>query len=81
MISLFRNAGVSSFHWILEKKFDFQILWNLSSVDFHTFTLQLPIQDQNSVAPELQDFVSSLEISAKQAHPWNLFLQIQFILN
>ena len=36
------------------------MLWILSSVDFHTLTLQLPIQTQNSVAPELQVFVSSL---------------------
>ena len=31
------------------------------SVDFHTFTLQLPIQTLHSVAPELQVFVSSQE--------------------
>ena len=46
-----------------------KILWSLCSVDFYTLTLQLPIQTQNSVAPELQVFVSSLEISAKHAHP------------
>ena len=51
------------------KKFEFQILWSLSWVDVHTLILQLPIQTQNSVAPELQDFVSSLEILAKRAHP------------
>ena len=44
-------------------------MWSLSSVDFHTLTLQLPIQTPNSVAPELQAFVSSLAISAKRAHP------------
>ena len=38
-----------------------QILWSLWSVDFHTLTLQLPIQTLHSVAPELQVFVSSLE--------------------
>ena len=38
-----------------------QILWSLCSVDFHTLTLQLPIQTPYSVAPELQVFVSSLE--------------------
>ena len=38
-----------------------QILWSLCSVDFHTFTLQSPIQTLLSVAPELQVFVSSLE--------------------
>ena len=42
----------------------------LFSVDFHTLTLQLPIQTQNSVVPELQAFVSSLPISVKQAYPW-----------
>ena len=36
-------------------------MWSLCSVDFHTLTLQLPIQTQNPVAPELQVFVSSLE--------------------
>ena len=48
-----------------------QILSSFSWVDFHTLTLQLPIQTQNSVAPELQVFVSSLEISAKRAHQWD----------
>ena len=38
-----------------------QILWSLCSVDFHTLTLQLPIQTPYSVVPELQVFVSSLE--------------------
>ena len=50
-------------------KKEFQILWSLSSVDFHTLTLQLPIQTKISVAPELHVFVSSLEILAKRAHP------------
>ena len=44
-------------------------MWSLCSVDFHTLTLQLPIQTPHSVAPELQVFVSSLNISAKRAHP------------
>ena len=38
-----------------------QILWSLCSVDFHTLTLQFPIQTQHFVVPELQVFVSSLE--------------------
>ena len=38
-----------------------QILWSFCSVDFHTLTLQLPIQTPHFVAPELQVFVSSLE--------------------
>ena len=46
-----------------------QIFMSFCSVDFHTLTLQLPIQTPNSVVPELQVFVSSLQISAKQAHP------------
>ena len=29
-------------------------MWSLCSVDFHTLTLQLPIQTLHSVAPELQ---------------------------
>ena len=38
-----------------------QVLWSLCSVDFHTLTLQLPIQTPHSVALELPVFVSSLE--------------------
>ena len=51
------------------------LVLSLCSVDFHTFTLQLPIQTPHSVALELQVFVSSLEncqISAKRAHPRGL---------
>ena len=58
--------GVCSFCWNFSER---QILWSLCSVDFHTFTLQLPIQTPHSVAPELHVFVSSLKISAKRAHP------------
>ena len=58
--------GCARFAEFWLKKFEFRILCSLSSVDFHTLTLQLPIQTQNSVVPELQ---VSLEISAKQAHP------------
>ena len=36
-----------------------RILWSLCLVDFHTLTLQLPIQTLYSVTPEV--FVSSLE--------------------
>ena len=65
--------AVFLFIWNLDeiwlKYFEFHIWWSLSSVDFHTLTLQLPIQTPNSVAPELQVFVSSLAISAKRAHP------------
>ena len=60
------GAGVCSFCWNCTER---QILWSLCSVDFHTLTLQLPIQTPHSVAPELQVFVSSLKFSAKRAHP------------
>ena len=61
-----KYPGVCLFCWNFS---EWQILWSLCSVDFHTLTLQLPIQTPHSVAPELQVFVSSLKISAKQAHP------------
>ena len=63
------SSGVCSFCWNFTER---QVLWSLCSVDFHTFTLQLPIQTPHSVAPELQVFVSSLKISAKRAHPRHL---------
>ena len=59
-------SGVCSFCWNFSER---QILWSLCSVDFHTLTLQLPIQTLHSVAPELQVFVSSLKFSVKRAHP------------
>ena len=62
-------AGVCSFCRNFTER---QILWSLCSVDFHTFTLQLPIQTLHSVVPELQVFVSSLNFSVKRAHPWGL---------
>ena len=58
--------GLCSFCWNFTER---QILWSLCSVDFHTLTLQLPIQTPHSVAPELQVFVSSLKFSVKRAHP------------
>ena len=61
--------GCARFAEIWQNNLEFEILWSLSSVNFHTLTLQFPIQTPNSVAPELQDYVSSLEISAKRAHP------------
>ena len=60
------HPGVCSFWWNFSER---QILWSLCSVDFHTLTLQLPIQTPHSVAPELQVFVSSLKFSVKRAHP------------
>ena len=53
-----KHPGVCSFCWNFTER---QILLSLCSVDFHTLTLQLPIQTPHSVAPELQVFVSSLE--------------------
>ena len=51
-----------TFPWYkIQNYSDGQILWSLYSVDFHSLTLQLPIQTLHSVAPELQVFVSSLE--------------------
>ena len=73
-----KGPGVCSFCWNFTER---QILWSLCSVDFHTFTLQLPIQTLHSVAPELQVFVSSLKISAKRAHPWKLldFFMLKYV--
>ena len=50
-----------SFSWICANFSECQILWSLCSVDFHTFTLKLPIQTLHSAVPELQVFASSLE--------------------
>ena len=44
-------------------------MWSFCSVDFHTLTLQFPIQTQNSVAPELQVFVNSPGISSNEHTP------------
>ena len=53
--------GCARFPELTQNFSERQILWSLCSVDFHTFTLQLPIQTLHSGAPELQVFVSSLE--------------------
>ena len=53
--------GCARFPDFVKNSSERQILWSLCSVDFHTLTLQLPIQTLHSVAPELQVFVSSLE--------------------
>ena len=83
VILLEKNLGCARFAEIWLKYFEFHILWSLSSADFHTLTLQLPIQTQNSVAPELQVFVSSLAILAKRAHPWakSYFNQFEYIVS
>ena len=58
-----RNLGSSCFPQFVQNFSERQILWSLCSVDFHTFTLQLPIQTLHSVVSELQILVSSLENS------------------
>ena len=55
------HLGCARFPEFTQNFSERQILWSLCSVDFHTLTLQLPIQTPYSVAPELQVFVSSLE--------------------
>ena len=55
------SQGCARFPYFVKKSSERQILWSLCSVDFHTLTLQLPIQTPHFVAPELQIFVSSLE--------------------
>ena len=58
-----RVQGCARFPEFVQNFSERQILWSLCSVDFHTFTLQLPIQTLHSVVPELQVFMSSLENS------------------
>ena len=55
------TQGCARFPQFVQNVSERQILWSLCSVDFHTLTLQLPIQTPHSVAPELQVFVSSLQ--------------------
>ena len=55
------TQGCARFHEFVQNFSERQILWSLCSVDFHTLTLQLPIQTLHSVASEIQVFVSSLE--------------------
>ena len=59
-------AGVCSFCWNFTER---QILWSLCSVDFHTLTLQLPIQTLHSVAPELPSFCEFTQIFSKTSTP------------
>ena len=58
---LFLLLGCARFPEFTQNFSERQILWSLCSVDFHTLTLQLPIETPHFVAPELQVFVSSLE--------------------
>ena len=55
------QLGCARFPEFTQNFSECQILWSLCSVDFHTLTLQLPIQTPHLVAPELTVFVSSLE--------------------
>ena len=55
------SQGCARFLDFMQNFSEHQVLWSLCSVDFHTLTLQLPIQTPHSVAPKLQVFVSSLQ--------------------
>ena len=57
------HLGCARFPEFLQNFSEHQILWSLSSVDFYTFTLQLPIETSLSGAPELQVFMSLLQNS------------------
>ena len=57
----FCPQGCARFPEFVQNFSECQILWSLCSVDFHTFTLQLPVQALHSVMPEFQVFVSSLD--------------------
>ena len=50
------RVGCARFPEFTQNFTEHQILWSLCLVDFHTFTLQLPIQTPHSVVPELQSF-------------------------
>ena len=50
------QLGCACFPEFTQNFSEHQILWSLSLVDFHTLTLQLPIQTLHSVVPELQVF-------------------------
>ena len=60
------DTGVCSFCWNFTER---QILWSLCSVDFHTLTLQLPIQTLHSVAPELPSFCEFTQNFSKTSTP------------
>ena len=60
-LAILSDLGCARFPEFTQNFTELQILWSLCSVDFHTYTLQLPIQTPHSVALELQVFVSSLE--------------------
>ena len=49
-------GGVLVFLKFTQNSTERQVLWSLCSVDFHTLTLQLPIQTPHSVASELPSF-------------------------
>ena len=71
-VSLASSQGCARFPEFKQNFTERRILWSLCSADFHTLTLQLPIQTPHSVAPELK-FLSvhwkTVQISGKRAHP------------
>ena len=50
------SQGCARFPEFTQNSSEHQILWSLCSVDFHTLTLQLPIQTLHSVVHELLSF-------------------------
>ena len=53
----FLDQGCARFPEFVQNFSERQILWSLCSVDFHTFSLQLPNQTLHSVASEFQVFL------------------------
>ena len=64
------STGVCSFYRNCTEQ---QILSSLCSVDFHTLTLQLPIQTLHSVAPEHQIFFEFTQNFSKASTPLRCF--------
>ena len=60
------TQGCARFPEFVQNFSECQTLWSLCSVDFHTFTLQLPIQTLNSVAPELHYVLQRYLLRARQ---------------
>ena len=68
-------AGVCSFCWNITER---HILWSLCSVDFHTLTLQLPIQTQHSVALELPSFCEFTQNFSKTSTSRSVLDSVKF---
>ena len=62
-------SDVARFPEFTQNSSERQILWSLCSVDFHTLTLQLPIQTLHSVAPELPSFCEFTQNFSKTSTP------------